>query len=83
MIPDGADAVLVHGKHEVVLTTRSGTVKGELRSQDQLLCWMAELGLTTVAIPKQDAFRNQEQVMRIIPEREDGSAAKLSLLNGR
>lgn len=83
IIPDGADAVLASGKNEVVLKTRSGTVKGELRPRDQLLYWMAELGLTTVAIPKQDAFWNQEDVLRTTSVGDDKSTATLQLLNGR
>lgn len=83
VIPNGADAVLASGKNEVVLTTRSSTIGGELRSRDQLLYWMAELGLTTVAIPKQDAFWNQEETLRTSSERDDGPSAKLQLLNER
>ncbi len=83
MIPDEADAVLASGKNEVVLTTRSGTLGGEVRLRDQLLYWMAELGLTTVAIPKQDAFWNQAEVLRATSGRHDGLSAKLQLLTGR
>lgn len=83
VIPNGADAVLVSGKQAVVLRTRSGTVEGELRSRDQLLYWMAEIGLTTVAIPRQDVFWSQERGLHTTAERDDGSTAKLQLSNGR
>ncbi|MEL7282524.1 MAG: bifunctional diaminohydroxyphosphoribosylaminopyrimidine deaminase/5-amino-6-(5-phosphoribosylamino)uracil reductase RibD [Pseudomonadota bacterium] len=83
LIPQGADAVLASGTQEVVLTTRTGTIKGELRSQDQLLYWMAELGLTTVAIPQQDAFWTQDQIRQTSSDCDNGSTAKLQLLNGR
>lgn len=56
LIPDGVDGVLVSRKKAVVLTTRSGTIESELRNPHHLLEWMGDLGLTTVAIPKQDAF---------------------------
>jgi len=83
MIPNGADAMLASGKNEVVLTTRSSTIGGELRSRDQLLYWMAELGLTTVAVPKQDAFWNQEETLRTTSERDDGSSTKQQQTNER
>ena len=56
LIPDGVDGVLVSRKKAVFLTTRSGTIESELRNPHHLLEWMGDLGLTTVAIPKQDAF---------------------------
>lgn len=81
VIPDGADAVLASGKHNVVLTTRSGTEESELRPRDQLLYWMAELGLTTVAIPKHDPFWSQEGVQTTISENDDGSTMALQVSN--
>ncbi len=61
VIPDGADAVLVSGGQEMVLKTRSEEVKLSLQPRDQLLRWMGELGITTVAIPKQDPFWKEGQ----------------------
>lgn len=53
-IPDGVDAVLASSKRGVVLTTRRGEVAHAAGSGDQVLRWMGEQGLTTVAIPDGD-----------------------------
>lgn len=67
LIPEGVDGVLVSGKTAVVLTTRSGTVEGELRSPHHQLEWMGGLGLTTVAIPKLDSFwRNFQSNSKVL-----------------
>ena len=78
VIPVGADAVVVSRDHEVVLTTRSGAAKHGSRPRDQFLRWMGELGLTTVAIPKQDPFWREGQTPPVASVDQDKPEATLS-----
>lgn len=61
LIPDGIDGILASETQRVVLTTRSDMLTHEPQPQDQLLRWMGELGLTTVAISKPDPFWNEDR----------------------
>lgn len=53
-LPDGVDAVLVSVDDGLALATRSGCNDGVKQSPNQMLRWIGELGLTTVAIPRDD-----------------------------
>lgn len=53
-VPDGEDAFLVTCTQGTELTTRSGTKENLKQPAHQLMRWMGELGLTSVAIPQDD-----------------------------
>jgi hypothetical protein len=53
-VPDGEDAFLVTCTQGIELTTRSGVTKSLKQPAHQLMRWMGELGLTSVAIPQDD-----------------------------
>lgn len=53
-VPTGEDALLVTCARGTELMTRSGTKESLKQPAHQLMRWMGELGLTSVAIPQDD-----------------------------
>ncbi|NRB02278.1 MAG: bifunctional diaminohydroxyphosphoribosylaminopyrimidine deaminase/5-amino-6-(5-phosphoribosylamino)uracil reductase RibD [Rhodobacteraceae bacterium] len=78
-IPDGTDGVLVSRETEVVITTRSGIIESVLQNPHHLLRWLGSLGLTTVAIPKQDSFWRNFQSHAEVAEHNDRSQMAILL----
>ena len=56
MIPEGVDAVLRTSRTGVMLETRTRVIGCTHKSTDKVLLWMGALGLTTVAVPRDDPF---------------------------
>ena len=76
LIPEGVDGVLVSETQQVVLTTRSDIFKSEPKLRGQLLRWMGNLGLTTVAISEQDPFWHENRTPQTLSEFDVSSKAK-------
>lgn len=78
VIPDGVDGVLVSTSHGVVIKTRSGGFEHPPQPHDDLLCWMGELGLTSVAVSKQDRFWQERQPAPGVVALQDWSEMSVS-----
>ena len=56
MIPNGIDAVLKTSRVGVMLQTRTCVIDYAHKSTDDVMCWMGAVGLTAVAVHRDDPF---------------------------
>ncbi|MEQ3710974.1 bifunctional diaminohydroxyphosphoribosylaminopyrimidine deaminase/5-amino-6-(5-phosphoribosylamino)uracil reductase RibD [Tateyamaria sp.] len=56
IIPDGVDAVLRTSQIGLILQTRTRMQNCKQKSTDAVMRWMGAIGLTTVAVPRDDPF---------------------------
>ena len=56
MIPDGVDAVLRTSRVGLMLKTRTRVIDYAHKSTDDVMCWLGAVGLTTIAVHRDDPF---------------------------
>ncbi|MEL6409994.1 MAG: bifunctional diaminohydroxyphosphoribosylaminopyrimidine deaminase/5-amino-6-(5-phosphoribosylamino)uracil reductase RibD [Pseudomonadota bacterium] len=79
-IPDGVDAVLSYSQDGWTLVSRTSKFAQLPKSADSVMRWMGQLGLTTVALSKDDPLWRQDVVSQRHTSYLKGSASDTSAL---
>ncbi|MEM9129611.1 MAG: hypothetical protein AAGA97_07825, partial [Pseudomonadota bacterium] len=79
-VPDGVDAVLSWSQDGWTLTSRTSKFAELTKSADLIMRWMGQLGLTTVALSKDDPLWRQDVVSQWHTSHPIGSASDTSAL---
>jgi pyrimidine deaminase RibD-like protein len=79
-MPDGVDAMLLNSREGWTLTSRTSELVELPKSPDAVLRWMGELGLTSVALSKNDALLDQDIPSDWCPALQKGPAKDAPVL---